>query len=230
LPSPRRAIRENPGLIRFLLATNGASTLNQAVTPIFVLYVGALLGPAAAGIYRLAQMVLKAAGTPGDLAMRSLFPELARLLTRDHGHFWRLIGRALALSTALGLLFAVVVAVLGPFFVTLTMGKDYAAAQPILQIIALCFVPNLAAFPLESALLALGHAGRVLVVRAIAAGAIFGTAGLLVAPLGLRGVGVAVALGAVIATAGLLLMLAAARRLHDNQHRAEPTASIMPSA
>ena len=151
-------------------------------------------------------------------------------MTRDHGHFGRLIGRALALSTALGLLFAVAVAVLGPVFVTLTMGKDYAAAAPILQIIAICFVPNLAAFPLESALLALGHAGRVLVVRAIAAGAIFGTAGLLVAPLGLRGIGVAVALDAVIAAVGLLLMLAAARRGHHDQRRAEPSASIVPPA
>ncbi|PSJ36232.1 hypothetical protein C7I55_27315 [Sphingomonas deserti] len=116
------------------------------------------------------------------------------------------------------------------FFVTLAMRKDYAPAQPILQIIALCFVFKSGCVSAGKRAFRARPAGRVLVVRAIAAGAIFGTAGLLVAPLGLRGIGVAVALGAVIAAVGLLLMLTAARRGHHDQRRAEPSASIVPPA
>ena len=207
MPSPIRAVSQNRNIIGFSLAANGVATLNQAATPLFTLLVGALLGPAAAGLYRVAQVVLEAAAAPGELAMRSLFPELARLLERDRRHFWRLVGRALILSAGLGLILALIVEAAGPFLLIVCVGADYAGAVPVLRIVALSIPPSLAVFPLETALLAMGLAGRLLLVRALAALVAFATAAWLAQQLGLSGIGIAVTFGASAALVGMLLLL-----------------------
>lgn len=206
-PSPRRAVAANPGLIRFSLASNGSATLTHALAPLLTLFVASLLGPAAAGLYRLVQVVLDAAATPGDIAMRSLFPELARLVDSDPNHFWRLIIRASAILASLGALLALILAVVGPWLFPLAVGPGYAAAGPVLATISFSLLPIIAALPLETALLALGMAGRLLLVRSIAAAVIFGLAALLAARWQLPGVGLAVTIGAIVAFSGMLLIL-----------------------
>jgi O-antigen/teichoic acid export membrane protein len=213
-PSPKRALADNRGIIRFSVASNAAATLCHATAPMFTLFVGALLGPAAAGLYRLTQVVLDAALTPGELAMRSLFPELARLLQRDESHFWSLVGRALALCVGCAILLALAVVLAAPYIVALGTGATDENAGPLLQFLALSMLPGLAALPIETALLALGLAGRLFIVRTLSVVVTFGAAGLLGGRLGLSGIGVAVLLGACVAFCGLLFAIADGRKAY----------------
>src|SRR5205085_5489946 len=155
------------------------------------LCVGALLGPVAAGLYRIAQVVLDAVATPAELAMRSFFPEVTRLRSRDEAGFHALVRRSLLLSAGLGLALTLVVALAGPALLVAGMGASYSPVGAILPIVALAFVPVLAAYPLETALLATGRAGAVLVARVVSAALLFLAAVLLAAPLGLTGIGIA---------------------------------------
>lgn len=210
--SPRRALAAHPGIVRFALATNVGATLNQSLTPLFTLTVGGLLGTASAGVFRIAQITIEAVSTPVELAMRSMFPEAARLLERDSAHFWRVIRRAAVLSTALGLAASAIVILFGPLVLSLAMGHQYEAVGPVLRIVALAFVAFVMNNVLETALLALGAAGRILFVRLTAAACSFGLLALLAPEVGLAGAGIAVAIAAFVTLVGMVLTLAAEQR------------------
>ncbi len=205
MPSARRALDANRGLLRFSLASNASATLSQSLAPLFTLLVGALLGSAAAGLYRIAQVVLDAVAAPAELAMRSFFPEVTRLRRRDSALFARAIRNAVLLSAGLGVVLALVVALAGPGLLVAGMGRDYAQVGPILQIVALGFAPVLAVFPVETALLATGRAGSILIARSVAAAIAFAAAALLAGPLGLPGIGLAAVLGFVGAFGAMLV-------------------------
>ncbi len=207
-PSARRALAENKGLMRFSLTANASATLSQSLAPLFTLFVGALLGSAAAGTYRIAQMMLDAVAAPAELAMRSFFPEIMRLRGSDEARFHMIVRKAGLLSAALGPVLGIPVALAGPPLLIASTGPVYTQAGTLLQIVALGFAPVLAVFPLETALLATGRAGVVLAARAIAAAIAFATAALLAGPLGLPGIGLAAVLGFFVA---LFAMLAVTR-------------------
>jgi O-antigen/teichoic acid export membrane protein len=214
-PSPRRAVRTHRGIVPFALATNFAATLSQATIPLFTLCVGGLLGTAASGMYRIAQIVTDAVATPAELAMRSLLPEAARLRARDGAHFWRVMARTLVLSAVLGLVLSLIVLVAGPAVLVAAMGPEYAEVGPVLRIVALAFVAIVAALPLETALIAIGAAGRLLAVRVVAAAATFALLAVLAPRSGLAGAAVAVTVGAFVTSAGMIVALLAARRADD---------------
>lgn len=207
LPSARRAVGDNPGILRFTFAANLGATLNQAVAPLVTLLVGSLLGPAAAGLYRLLQILVDTISAPAEIVMRSLFPEAARLHERDPAHFRRLIGRMLALAALTGFAAGLIALVAGSALLSAAAGPVDGDLGPAVRILAIGFVPLLAAYPLETALLAIGAAGRLLAVRAAAAAAMFGSVVALAPGLGLAAVSAAISLGAAIAFVGLLLAL-----------------------
>ncbi len=206
-PSPRRAMRDNPGIIRFTLAANLSATLNQALAPLLTLLTGSLLGPAAAGLYRLLQILVDTVSAPAEIVMRSLFPEAARLRDRDPAHFRQLIGRTLVLASITGLAFGLIVALAGPKLLIAAMGANDQDIGPAVRILAIGFVPIAAAYPLETALLAIGAAGRLLIVRAVAAATMLGSVVTLAPRFGVAAIAAAITLGAAIGLAGLLLAL-----------------------
>ena len=155
----------------------------------------------------IAQIVSEAVATPAELAMRSLLPEAARLRERDNRHFWRIVVRTLVLSGLLGLALSLIVGVAGPAVLIAAMGAEYAEAGPVLRIVALAFVAIVAALPLETALIALGAAGRLLAVRVVAAAVSFMMLASLAPGWGLPGVAIAVTVGAFVTTAGLIVAL-----------------------
>jgi len=211
-PSVRRALRENVGLLRFSLASNASATLGHALAPLFTLFVGALLGSAAAGLYRIAQMLLDAVSAPAELAMRSFFPEVTRLRARDATRFGAIVARMVLLSAALGLTLALVAATAGPWLLVAAMGAGYAPIGTTLRIVAIGFVPVLAVFPLETALLAMGRAGSILVARIVGAIVAFGAAAILAGRFALPGVGLAAVLGFIAAFAAMAAGASPVRR------------------
>lgn len=206
--SPRRALRANAGILQFAFSSNVTATVHQAMMPLTTLVVGGLLGTSAAGLYRIAQVVVDAASTPAELAMRSLFPEATRLFGQDNRHFWRLIGRALALACLLGLALGLVVIFAGPSILIAAMGPGYADLAPVLRILAIGFMPILGALPLETALLAAGGAGRLLIIRTCSVAIALGGAAMLSVQHGLAGIAAAATLAAIVAFALLVFVLA----------------------
>jgi O-antigen/teichoic acid export membrane protein len=199
---PLAATRDNPGIWRFVAATNLNTSLALVWGPLSNLIVGGMLGAAAAGGYRVALSIVQALAKPADLATKSFYPELAHLrATGDSGALRRLAVRAglLAAPFAAGLTLLAVLG--GPFLVVLVMGEDYRAAGWLLVAMAPALLVALPSFPLEPVLLSLGRAGQALMARLAASAAYLALLLGLTHLWGLTGAGVAFVAGAVILAA-----------------------------
>ena len=195
-PRWRQLLRPGEGMWRFVWFTNLSSSLGVAWGPLSNLLVGAALGPAAAGLFRVALTVTEALIKPADLLGRVFYPEAARLREAARtAEFWQLSLRSAALAGAAAVVAAVVVAALAGPFVAVFFGNGYTDAVVLLRVMALSLVVRVPAFPLEPLLLTLGRPGAMLAVRG--AGTLFylGLLAALCSGWGLEGAALAYVLG-----------------------------------
>ncbi|MEM8788833.1 MAG: lipopolysaccharide biosynthesis protein [Pseudomonadota bacterium] len=210
--APLRSVpRQHRGLWRYLFATNLNASLQQGAAPFYTILVGGLLGASAAGAYRLAQTILEAVAVPAELAMRSLFPEVARLNAQGAARARQVVARFAVLSAGAGLILAALLALAAPWAVPAALGADYAVAGDLLRILSAVVVALFMGSILETALLAGGRAGRALAARAAATLASVALAIPLAPVLGLTGIGAALVIGAAIGTGFLYWSVLAAR-------------------
>lgn len=120
--------------------------------------VGVVLGPAAAGLFKIATSFFSAAGMPSELLEKSFYPEIMRL-DPSSKRPWTLAIRSGALSFGLGLIMIVLVELFGKSLILLVFGERYVEAFELLQIMLWAVVISMAAFPLES-LLYMAHRQR----------------------------------------------------------------------
>ncbi|HEX7944717.1 MAG TPA: oligosaccharide flippase family protein, partial [Phenylobacterium sp.] len=74
-----RVPRENPGLWRFMLAANADVTVSELSGRLSPLAVGWILGPAAAGLYAVAQRATAVLAQPAQILGQAAYAELANL-------------------------------------------------------------------------------------------------------------------------------------------------------
>jgi len=213
-------LRGEPGLIRFALSTNASATLGLSAKQVPLLLVGAALGPAAAGTFRLASQIAQALAKLSQLVSRAAFPELVRSVREARAAaLRRMMARMLAASTAAGALILGVVALCGDDVLRLVGGPGYVSAYPVLMWMAVAGCLELATVGLETVMTAQGRAGTVFVLRAASVVVTFAAAAWALPVLGTRGMAVAVAAGAASA---LALMAAAAWAGQPRFSRAAP--------
>lgn len=148
----------HPGIWRFLLANNLDIGLTDAGNRITPLAVGAILNPAAVGLYHLAMRIGMILQQPVLVLGRTVYPELAALASRDD----RTGIRALVLRTGLiaaagGLAVTAVFVLFGPALLRLVGGAGFESAYGLLLLIAAARTVHLFGFPIGAALIALGH-------------------------------------------------------------------------
>jgi O-antigen/teichoic acid export membrane protein len=153
------AVRENPGLWRFMLAANADVTLTELAARIAPLFVGWILGPAAAGLYAVAQRAAVVIQQPAQIMGQAAYAELARLVAAG--------GSGQALRTALfrcaGVAFAaatpvlLILALFGRQIAVALGGPAFAGAAGLVLLLGIARTAWLAAPPASSALTALGR-------------------------------------------------------------------------
>ena len=72
----------HPGLWRFVWTANLYTSLSAASGHLITLLVGWLLGPTAAGLFKIASQFASVLVVPGTLLKRTIYPELAKLTAR----------------------------------------------------------------------------------------------------------------------------------------------------
>jgi len=205
-----RFLREQTGLMRFALSTNANATLNLSTKQVPLLVVGAALGPAAAGTFRLAAQIAQALAKVSQLVSRAAFPELvrnARAVQSDAMR--RTLVRILAATAAAGAVILAMVAVAGRQVLALVGGPGFGVAYPVLMWMALAGCLELATVGMETVMTAQGRAGTVFVLRATSVAVIMAVAAWSLPGMGTVGMAMAVAAGAL--SAALLIGLAARR-------------------
>ena len=170
-----------PGAWRFAIHVNLTSSLTAAWGPIARLVVGGLIGPAAAGIYRIAASLADSAQKPADLLGKAYYPEVVRMDLKSKKP-WKLMVRGTVLATAAGAVGLLVLLVAGRPLIDALFGSEFLPAYPVLLL--LMAVPLLAmiSFPLVPMLYALDRPAAPLNARLAATVLYFA----IVAPLSWR--------------------------------------------
>ena len=225
--NPRGVVRENPGIWRFSLATNAATAVAALLGPALTLWVGAFLGPAAAGLFRIAYTVVEAASKPGDMMTRAYFPEAARLRAAGKlGQFWSISVKVTALSLLLAA--AIIAALLlggADWLIWLAFGSEFEPAQPLLELMAFALFATLSLHFLEATLIVLGRAGAVLIARIAGAVAAFALLAVLAGELGLKAAGFAYLAGSLTVAGITVVLLLRQRRVYRDRPRTRPALS-----
>ena len=151
-----------PGILHFMVATNGQLTVKKTQAELDMIIVGSMLGRVASGLFKLVKQLGK---VPGFVFMpfeQVLFAELSHhAAARDYTGFKRLLRRftAIAFLGSIGL-WALVAVVAGPL-VHAVAGAKFMGAVPALRVYLLAMAFMVANAPTQRALIALGRPGIV---------------------------------------------------------------------
>ena len=204
--------RRLPGAWAFVWTTNAAHSVYAAWGPLSNLIVAGILGPVAAGLYKIASTLTDSAAKPADLLRRGYYPEIMRLDPRERRP-WLLGLRTGAVAGAVGLLILALVLVGGKPLIALVFGRRYLDAFDLLKLMAASLVVTIAFFPLESLLYMAHRQTAALVAQLVAVLAYLALLTGLSHAYGLPGAGLAYLGGSVgLALCMLVPTLAAYRR------------------
>lgn len=171
-----------------------------------VLLAGSLLGPAGAGMFRLANDFSTVLSKPGLMLREVLFPDLSRMLHNKEAGFHELGFRAVMIAGAAGLLMVALSIPLGAPILGI-IGPEYTAAAPLMTLMLLAATFELAGSPLRAAAYALGGAGTVLSIYALSSIIYLSLFYVFTPPLGLVGPGVAASIAGALTLTRLLLLV-----------------------
>jgi O-antigen/teichoic acid export membrane protein len=156
------------GMWGFALASNFNSSLVLIPNQMATVLVGLVATPAAAGVYKIARDVSTALTKPAEMLNQSIYPEFAKLGSRDDWHqFARLILRGGALAGGAGVFVLIVLFVAGGWFIDLAFGAAFSAAHPVMLLLVGAATLTIAGFSMEPALFAMGRPGLPLRVNTV---------------------------------------------------------------
>lgn len=157
------AREENPGLVGFLTATNLSTTLSAVGKQIAVLVIGLFVGPAGAGLYRLANQLSSSLTKISGLLSRSLFAELSRASAVDGAAQLRaLFGRMNRLALLTGGAIVTLILLIGKPLLILVAGEEFTGAYPLLLLLGVAASIDLVGVSFSPLLMATDRAGQSL--------------------------------------------------------------------
>lgn len=203
---PRLRPRGLPGAWPFAINVNLATSLNMARGPLFVLLVGVILGPAGAGLYKIAKTLAEVIDKPADLLNKAFYPEVMRLDFTSKRP-WKLMIRSVALSGLIGAVIALVIIAAGEPLISKIFGKEYLASYPVTAIMLVGTFLGVVTFPVTPMLYALHRSGVPLAAKTIGIGVSLLALYPLARWLGLPGAGLAYVVGNLISIGATTFVL-----------------------
>jgi O-antigen/teichoic acid export membrane protein len=182
---------ENPGLPRFALFANADLLLSGLTGWVAPLVMGWLLGPAAAGLYAIANRTTNVFVQPAQLLGQAAYSELVRLVSAGYsGHDIRLaLVKCIAVAMAAALPVAAIIALFSQQAVTLIAGPAFVGAAPVLIWLSVARAIGLACPSASMALTALGKPGLSLLTNFVTGAVILLALPYMVFQWGLNGAG-----------------------------------------
>ena len=171
--SLRGLTADNPGLWGFTITSNIHSTLALIPSQLATFLVGALLAPAAAGVFKVAQELGTGLAKPVDLLNQSVYPDVARLVAaRQWDRLKRTVFHAGAIAAAASAAVTLIVLLAGEPLIGSVFGSAYLAALPVLILILVATTISVSVFAVDPTLYAFGKTSRPL-MTALAGNAVF---------------------------------------------------------
>ena len=205
------ARRENPGIVGFLTATNLQTTLSSVGQQVAVLVVGLFVGPAGAGLYRLANQLANSLTKISSLLSRSIFVELSRTHS-SHGHeaLGTLFRRTSRLALVAGAVIIALILTIGHPLLGLIAGKAFLPAYPLLLLLGIAACIDLVGVSYQPLLMATDRASLSLRITLVSTGLLLGMQAALLPIYGTVG---AASANIAASIAGFAMMGLASRRV-----------------
>jgi O-antigen/teichoic acid export membrane protein len=159
--------RKIRGAWNFVWTTNFAHSIWAARNSCSTVLVGVVLGPSAAGLFKIAMTFFGATGTPAKLIEKSFYPEVMRLDPRTKRP-WLLGLRSALLAGGVGIIVALIVMITGKPLISLVFGHQYLMAYDLIVIMLCAIVVSMLGFPQESLLFMAGKQRAFLVAQTLA--------------------------------------------------------------
>lgn len=142
------------------------TNLDLVPKQVSTLLAGNLLGPAAAGLFRLAREASTVLGRPAAMLRDVLFPDLMRSWHSDQAGFNKLQFRTSLIAGSAGLIIVIFAWFAGEYLLAL-VGEDYVPAAPLMVLLLLAASFELASAPLRAAVYAMGKASTILRIHVL---------------------------------------------------------------
>lgn len=179
-------------IFRFWVSTNGFAALKGFHQNADTLVLGHLLGPAGAGLYRLARAMANLISFPITPLYQATYPELTKLWHAGKPHDAFRLTRKLAIGTSLVLIMVIALVWAAAGFALDTLaGHEYLPAVPVFRLLIIAVGISVVAQYGHAILMAAGAVGRVLLAFGIPVFLQLGALILLVPSFGLIGAGIA---------------------------------------
>jgi O-antigen/teichoic acid export membrane protein len=187
---------------KFALVTNAGATLKSVAQQVPLLVVGFVVGPAAAGFFRLAYQLKDAAARFAEMLSRSVYAEFSSLHARGDIGESQVLFRQLRRVAAIGaLLLAVIAAFAGRPILLMVAGPAFLPAYPILLILSAASAIELFGVGYEPHLMAIGKPHISLIIRAISVILLIVMMVILLPPFGSQGAAYAILTYSAVAVA-----------------------------
>jgi O-antigen/teichoic acid export membrane protein len=213
-PERGSAVKDNPGIWRFLVASNADVTLSELAGRVAPLIVGWVLGPTMAGLFAVAQRATVIIAQPAQILGNTAYAQLARMVAAGEGGaplrrtLMRVVGIALRAAVPVVLL----VALFPTPIVTLLAGSAYRAAGGLMVMLVVARMIAVIGPPCSAALSALGHPALSMTANLFASLVFLPALPLLLHQAGLPGAGIQ-AIGQALLASALLAGLVWRRSL-----------------
>ncbi|HEL4614291.1 TPA: lipopolysaccharide biosynthesis protein [Klebsiella pneumoniae] len=162
-----KTARRISGAWNFVWTTNFAHTIWAVRNSCTTVLVGVVLGPAAAGLFKIAMTFFDATSTPSKLLEKSFYPEIMRLDPRTTKP-WLLGLRSALLAGGIGIAVALLVILVGKPLISVVFGQRYLEAYDLIQIMLGAIIVSMMGFPQESLLFMAGKQRAFLIAQTIA--------------------------------------------------------------
>ena len=206
--SLKHLIKPHEGILSFIWASHVNRTLYTSTVHIATLIIGALSGPAVAGLFKIAQESSAVLIKPAQLFTETVYPEMAKIaVTERFGRLWNVIKHSALAGGGVAGFILLLVFLFGQFLLGLFFGAEYAGAYDVLVLLMIGAAITMTSFALEPALFSIGRPEISMYVRVFTSMLNIGILVLLVPEIGLVGAGIAAIAGS-LATALLLLFYA----------------------
>jgi O-antigen/teichoic acid export membrane protein len=172
LQTPLRGVtRQFPGIWKFLISTNLQATLRMSAREFDILFVGAILGNSAAGLFKIARQFARVITRLEDNMRQAVYPDMARQWAlRDPVRFRALLGNPALILGAAGLALWLGFAVFGKTVLLATVGESYLEAYGVTLVFMAGTVVSMTTFNFPSTLMAMGRPQDVFRSMALSAG------------------------------------------------------------
>ncbi|MET0371894.1 MAG: lipopolysaccharide biosynthesis protein [Sphingobium sp.] len=210
--NPLTALREVPKaedkLWHFALITNLGAVFSTASQQIVTVSTGVMLGPIAAGLFRIGYQLGQAMARLVEIISRTLYTEFSLLWAAGrHDDLRNLLNRTNRIALVSGVILMTVLLLFGRQGIDLFAGDAYEGAYMIVILMGTAALAELVCATYQAALTATRRATTVLIVRTAATATLLATLYPLVRHLEADGAAAAILLSSLVALCGLLIAM-----------------------